>query len=65
MDSILEELISQLPPPEFELTASNIKTIQSLIPVPNDYEIIWTDIRKIKEIKVCPINHPHKTFIPK
>lgn len=44
MNSILEELIKELPEPEIELSDSNVKKIHRLIPVPNDYKILWADI---------------------
>lgn len=44
MDLILKELVNRLPHPDIELTESNIKKIHRLIPVPNDYRILWADI---------------------
>ena len=44
MDLILKELVNRLPHPDIELTESNIKKIYRLIPVPNDYRILWADI---------------------
>ena len=44
MDRIAEELINQLPKPDIELTESNLKKIKKLMPVPNDYKILWADM---------------------
>ena len=44
MDLILKDLVNRLPHPNIELTESNIKKINRLIPVPNDYRILWADI---------------------
>ncbi len=44
MDLLLQQLVAQLPDSQIELTESNIKKIHRLIPVPNDYEILWADI---------------------
>ena len=44
MEAILKQLVAQLPEPSIALTEKNKKKIHRLIPVPNDYDILWADI---------------------
>ena len=44
MNSIVECLLKTMPESPTELSTGNIKRIQSYLPVPNDFSILWADI---------------------
>lgn len=45
MNDIVSKLLESMPDSPTELTKKNIKRIIEYMPVPNDYEILWADVK--------------------
>lgn len=48
MNDFLDQMMGKMPPSPTQLKKRTIKKIHRVIPVPNEYEILWADITSLK-----------------